>query len=60
MDPTVGLMKFEWVQPMDRPPFELSTHGGDLRELAKSTEQPRELTEWLGTMPSPVLLPRRR
>ena len=23
LDPTVGLMEFEWVQPMDRPPFEL-------------------------------------
>jgi hypothetical protein len=55
LDPTIGLMKFEWVQPMDRPPFELSTHGGDLRKLAESTAQPPELTEWLRTMPSPVL-----
>ena len=23
LDPTVGLMEFNWVQPMDRPPFAL-------------------------------------
>jgi hypothetical protein len=47
LEPTVGLMEFEWVQPMDRPPFELSTHGGHLRKLAATTQQPAELTEWL-------------
>ena len=57
LDPTVGLMEFEWIQPMDRPPFELSTHGGNLQKLAATTEQPAELTEWLRTMPAPVLLP---
>lgn len=57
LDPTVGLVMFEWVQPMDRPPFELSTHGGNLMKVAASTPQPPELTEWLRTMPSPVLLP---
>jgi hypothetical protein len=60
LSPTVGLMKFEWAQPMDRPPFELSTHGGSLIKLAESTSQPPELTEWLRTMPSPVLIPRTR
>jgi hypothetical protein len=59
LDPTVGLMKFEWVQPMDRPPFELSTHGGSLDRLAESTRQPSELTEWIRTMPMPVVLPTR-
>lgn len=56
LDPTVGLMEFEWVQPMDRPPFELSTHGGHVHKLAETAEQPAELTEWLRTMPAPVLL----
>ena len=60
LDPTIGLMKFDWVQPMDRPPFELSTHGGHLRTLTESTAQPPELTDWLPTMPSPVLLPHRQ
>lgn len=57
LDPRVGLMEFEWVQPMDRPPFELSTHGGHLERLAESSTQPAELTDWLATMPSPILLP---
>lgn len=60
LDPAVGLMMFDWVQPMDRPPFELSTHGCHLMKLAESTSQPRELTEWLSIMPSPMLLPRTR
>lgn len=60
LEPTVGLMEFEWVQPMDRPPFELSTHGGHLRKLAATTQQPAELTEWLRTIPAPVLLPHKR
>ena len=33
LDPQVGLMTFEWVQPMDRAPFELGTHGGHLEQL---------------------------
>jgi hypothetical protein len=56
LDPTIGLMKFDWVQAMDRPPFEIGTHGAGLRNLAETTAQPPELTEWLRTMPSPVLL----
>jgi hypothetical protein len=57
LDPAIGLMHFEWCQPMDRPPFELSTHGGHLAKLAESTPQPEELTGWLRTLPSPVLRP---
>lgn len=47
LEARIGLMDFEWGQPMDRPPFELGTHGGHLRRLAQSVEQPHELTEWL-------------
>ena len=57
LDPTIGLLHFEWCQPMDRPPFELSTHGGHLERLATSTAQPSALTEWLRTWPSPIVLP---
>jgi hypothetical protein len=60
LNATIGLMMFEWVQPMDQPPFELSTHGEHLRKLAATTAQPPELTHWLRTMPSSVLLRRRR
>jgi hypothetical protein len=55
LDPTIGLMEFDWCQPMDRPPFDLSTHGGHLRKLAEMTPQPPELTQWLRTMPSHVV-----
>lgn len=55
LDPTIGLMEFEWCQPMDRPPFELSTHGGHLRRLAAPTPQPADITEWLQTLLSPVI-----
>jgi hypothetical protein len=52
LHPAVGLMRFEWVQPMDRPPFALGSHGGSLLKRAESTSQSPELTEWLRTMPS--------
>ena len=58
LDPTIGLMEFEWVQAMDRPPFELSTHGGRLRKPGVTTPQPVEVTEWLHALRSPVQLPR--
>lgn len=60
LDPTIGLMEFDWCQPMDRPPLDLNTHGGHLRKLAETTPQPRELTDWLRTLPSPILVPQRR
>jgi hypothetical protein len=50
LEETVGLMSFEWVQPIDRAPFELGTYGGHLMRLAESTTQPHELTEWLRTL----------
>ena len=55
LDATVGLMMFDWVQAMDRPPFALASHGSSLMKLAGSTPQPPELTQWLRTMPSPVV-----
>lgn len=44
---TIGLMEFQWVQAMDRPPFELSSHGGHLTRLSEPTAQPPDLTAWL-------------
>lgn len=49
LDPRVGLMDFEWVQPMDRAPFELGTYGGHLERLAENGTQPGDLTEWIRT-----------
>jgi hypothetical protein len=46
----VGLMTLEWAQPMDRPPPELGTSGGQLARLARRVTQPPELTAWLRTL----------
>jgi hypothetical protein len=50
LDGRVGLMKFEWTQPMDRPPFELGTYGGSLDRLAGTASQPDALTDRLKTL----------
>jgi hypothetical protein len=50
LDRRVGLVHFEWVQPMDRPPLELATYGGSLENLAARATQPLELTEWLASL----------
>jgi hypothetical protein len=50
LNPRVGLMSFEFVQPMDRAPLTFGTHGGHLERLAKSVSQPAELTAWLTTL----------
>ena len=50
LHPRVGLMHFDWVQPMDYPPFELGTSGGHLKRVAETVEQPADLTAWLGTL----------
>ena len=47
LDPRVGLMSFEWVQPMDRPPLRLATHWGHLERLAHAVTQPCGLTDRL-------------
>jgi len=48
--PHVGLMEFEWVQPMDRPPFTLGSHGTHGERFAESVKQPDDLTRWLSTL----------
>jgi hypothetical protein len=50
LDPAIGLIEFEWVQPMDRPPFALGTHRGHLTKLAETGVQPAELTSWVRTL----------
>lgn len=50
LDPKIGLMAFEWLQPMDRPPFELATFHGHLVRLAQRTPQPDDLTAWIRTL----------
>ena len=50
LHPRVGLIENEFVQGMDRPPFELSSSGLSLDRKATSVEQPEELTRWLSTL----------
>src|SRR5439155_7725113 len=50
LDRRVGLITHEWVQPMDRPPLELATYGGHLRNLPERVTQPPELTKWLRSL----------
>jgi hypothetical protein len=51
LDSKIGLVAFEWVQPMDRPPFELGTFGGHLIRLAERGRQPDDLTDWISKLP---------
>jgi hypothetical protein len=58
LHPRVGLIRNDFVQAMDRPPFELSASGLSLKRLATSATQPAHLTEWLSTLkPSPRVAP---
>lgn len=47
LETKIGLMGFEWVQPMDRPPFELGTFDGHLVHSAERSLQPEDLTAWI-------------
>ena len=50
LDSRVGLITFEWTQPMDRPPLALATYRGSLRRLAEPATPPAALTEWLRSL----------
>jgi hypothetical protein len=39
LDPSIGLMQFDWVQTIDRPPFELASHGGSLIREGAACEE---------------------
>ena len=43
----VGLIKFDFTQPMDFVPLGVGAYGGSLIRLAVRTEQPKEVTEWV-------------
>lgn len=50
LHPRVGLIHNEFVQGMDRPPFELSAGGLSLDRIATAAEQPQDVTQWLATL----------
>jgi hypothetical protein len=46
----VGLVRIDFVQPLDRAPLAMTASGLSLARLAEPFEQPEELTRWLGTL----------
>jgi hypothetical protein len=50
LHPRVGLIRNDFVQAMDRPPFALSSSGLSLKRLAVPVTQPADLTGWLTTL----------
>jgi hypothetical protein len=50
LEPSVGLVLHEFVQPMDHPPLTLGTYGGDLLRIATARVQPAALTEWIAKL----------
>lgn len=47
LDPRIGLLHYEFVQPMDNAPFEVGTASGHLLRLAQPVAQPAALTAWV-------------
>lgn len=47
LDPGVGLVHFEFVQPMDDEPLGAGTYGGKLKRLAAPATLPTHVTEWV-------------
>jgi hypothetical protein len=47
LDPRIGLIHYELIQPMDNVPLKVGVTTGHLRQLAKSVAQPAELTLWV-------------
>lgn len=45
--PRIGLMHYEFVQPMDDGPLGTGTYKGGLKRLAKPFPQPSEITAWI-------------
>lgn len=47
LHPAVGVIQFEHVQPMDYPPFEVGSFGGNLIRLATPMPQSESVTTWV-------------
>ncbi len=47
LDKRVGLMHYEFVQPMDNEPLDVGTYSGRLVRRAKAGAQPTKVTEWV-------------
>jgi hypothetical protein len=51
LEPRIGLVVHELVQPMDHPPLTVGAGGMELRRLATAAQQPEALTRWLAQLP---------
>ncbi len=51
LDPRVGLVTYDFVQPMDHAPLTGGAGGFGLRRLATAVQQPAELTRWIAQLP---------
>lgn len=47
LDSRIGLVRHDFVQPMDHPPLELGTYGGQLIRLAREVPQSAGVTAWI-------------
>lgn len=45
--PRIGLVHFEFVQPMDDKPLSIGTYSGNLKRLAEPVSQTPEITAWV-------------
>jgi hypothetical protein len=52
LQPRVGLIHYEFVQPMDDRPLGIGTSGGHLIRLAEPTVQAEEVTNWVALVTS--------
>ena len=50
LDPSIGVVQHELVQPMDNPPLTVGTGDLHLVQLAESTIQPEEVTAWVARL----------
>jgi hypothetical protein len=47
LDPRIGFVENAFVQPVDRPPFELGTTSSSIVRMATRVEQPPDVTKWV-------------
>ena len=45
--PRIGLVHFEFVQPMDYEPLDIGIFGGHLKRIAERVPQPPQVTAWV-------------
>lgn len=54
LEKRVGLIKFDFTQPMDYVPLSIGAYGGSLIRSAKPSLQPNDVTDWIVEATSPT------